>query len=425
MIGKMAPWDGVAARLAGWLPRQRWFAGGGSAIAALEPIERIELGGGVALLLADVTVAGGETARYALPLDDGNEDGLAREAARRIWWDRLAAGASLAGERGRLAFEPVRPLGAAAGSRMLGAEQTNSSVLYTGPDGAPWRLLKFFRRLQAGENPDFEVPRALAAHTRFRHVPEALGRIVYRSGAEMFVLAALTAYVPNHGDGWAHALALLRDGAGARLETELELLGRRTAELHAALASMKDVEGFAPEPVTLEDRERWRQRALEGARTAALAPYAALLRPWRERLAAGDWDRLGLGHVVGAAKTRIHGDYHLGQTLRTDDDFVIFDFEGEPARPIAERRRKGSPWQDVAGMLRSLHYAAHTTAQPAWAAAARAAFLRGYLANGRAPAPELRFFEREKAVYELAYELAYRPAWKETPSAGLKELLSL
>ncbi len=421
MIGGMAPVEQIAA----WLPQQRWFAGRGAAIAAVEWVDAIEVGGGAAVLLVDVTAAGREKARYALPLRDGDLEGLASDAVRQAWFARLAAGTARAGERGRLEFEPVRALGEAAGSRLLGAEQSNSSVLYTDAQGAPRWLLKFFRRLQAGENPDFEVPRALAAHTAFRNTPEALGRIVYRAGGEMFVLAALSAFVANRGDGWEYTLTRLRKGEGAALEAELERLGQRTAELHAALAAMAGVEGFAPERVTADDRERWRRRALEGAQAAVLAPYADLLRPWRERLAAADWARLGLGEAVGRVKTRIHGDYHLGQVLKTETDFVIFDFEGEPARPMAERRQKGSPWQDVAGMLRSLHYAAHTAGQPAWAAAARSAFLRGYTGGGHPPAPELRFFEREKAVYELAYELAYRPAWREIPLAGLKELLAL
>ncbi len=421
MIGGMVPLERIAA----WLPRQRWFAGRGAAVTAVETVDTVELGSGVAMLLVDATPEGRETARYALPLYGGGLDGLASEAARQAWFARLAAGATLAGRHGHLAFEPVRPLeAAAAGSRLLGAEQSNSSVLYTAADGAPRWLLKFFRRLQAGENPDYEVPRALAAHTAFRNTPEALGRIVYRTNGEMYLLAALSAFVANRGDGWEYALARLRRGEGAALEVELELLGRRTAELHAALGGMAGVEGFAPEPITAGDRERWRRRALAGAQSAALAPYAAVLAPWRERLAAADWQPLGLGAVVGAVKTRIHGDYHLGQVLRTDDDFMIFDFEGEPVRPIEERRRKGSPWQDVAGMLRSLHYAAHTARQPLWAAAARAAFLRGYLSMGQTPAPELSFFEREKAVYELNYELSYRPAWKDIPLAGLGELLA-
>jgi predicted trehalose synthase len=418
MIDAMTP----VTQLAEWLPRQRWFAGGGVAPSEVAIADEVDLGNGTALLLVDVAGPDGAGSRYALPLSGGDLEGLAGEPARQFWWNCLAAGASIAGSYGRIDFDPVQALGMASGSRLLGAEQSNSSVLYVDVKFAPWRLLKFFRRLQPGENPDYEVPRALAAHTHFRNVPEALGRAVYRKGAEMFVIAALSAYVPNHGDGWTHALARLRNGEAAALERALELLGRRTADLHAALASMKDVEGFAPERVTMEDRERWRRRALAGAQAPALAPFAERLRPWCEWLAAGDWQRLGLGSVVGTVKTRIHGDYHLGQVLWTGSDFMIFDFEGEPARPMNERRRKGSPWQDVAGMLRSLHYAAHTAGQPAWTAAARAAFLGGY---GAPPPPELAFFEREKAVYELAYELSYRPAWKNIPLAGWDELLAM
>ncbi|MGH9468577.1 MAG: maltose alpha-D-glucosyltransferase, partial [Terriglobales bacterium] len=164
---------------------------------------------------------------------------------------------------------------------------------------------------------------------------------------------------------------------------------------------------------------------------AAAAPDAALLARWRGQLEQG---QDGLAALAGCQKIRIHGDYHLGQTLKADGDFFLFDFEGEPARPLAERRRKGTALQDVGGMLRSFGYAAHTAAQPEWEGAARAAFLKAYRAAiadapvRLAPAEDggfaaaCRFFEREKAVYELAYERNNRPEWVSIPLAALRRM---
>ncbi|MGH9518569.1 MAG: phosphotransferase, partial [Terriglobales bacterium] len=238
-----------------------------------------------------------------------------------------------------------------------------------------------------------------------------------RPDGESYALAGLQAYVPNRGDGWAHVLRQLSDGTAT--QAELRLLGHRTAELHQALTAVTGSD-FAPEAITADDVEHWRRRAWAGVEAAALLPYRELLAPWREGLLHGG------GGTMQGLKHRIHGDFHLGQVLRTlTDDWVIFDFEGEPARPMAERRRKGSPLQDVAGMLRSFSYAAHTSGQISWEAEARAEFLGGYAGvAGAVCESTLRFFEMEKAVYELAYELAHRPDWVAIPLAGIRALMA-
>lgn len=396
----LAGWDRARQEaLATWLPQQRWYAAKGEAISG---VEQIEAAGPLEIIR--VTTATGAADYLLSAVEDEN--------ARAEWLDLLARGARLEGAHGAVEFEPLAELQPGGSSRPLGAEQSNTSILYLDGAGAPRWVLKLFRRLQAGENPEFELPQALAA-AGFTHVAAPLGRVVYQPiEGEAVTLAVLGPFIANQGDGWEYVLRELR--GGATLERELRQLGQRTRELHEALGGLGG-EAFAAEPVTAADVARWRERARAALAAQELAPYQALLGPWRESLNSS----AATGLATGLQKTRIHGDFHLGQTLRTADDFVIFDFEGEPVRPIAERRRKGSPLQDVAGMLRSLDYAAATAPAPeGWGERARAAFLKGY---GVVAAPELlRFFELEKAVYELSYELRHRPAWVPVPRTYLE-----
>ncbi|MGH9475198.1 MAG: maltokinase N-terminal cap-like domain-containing protein [Terriglobales bacterium] len=404
--------------LAAWLPRQRWYGAKNVRIESVRVVEHRDV-----LALVEVVPAGQGPQVYAVPELAG--EGLGSEAVRQRWWELLRQQQTA----GKFRFETLGALGAIGGSRLLGAEQSNTSVLYSDLAGAPRWILKLFRRVQEGENPDFEIPRALLRHTKFGNVPAAAGRLLYGGAA---TLAVAQEFVSNQGDGWDYVLGRLRAGAGAALLPEMEQLGRRTAELHTALASIAGEADFAPEAITEEDVERWRQRALAGANAAA-AEDQALIEPWRQRIESGP---AGLDGLLGCQKIRIHGDYHLGQTLKTAGDFYLLDFEGEPARPLAERRRKGTVLQDVAGMLRSLGYVAHTADQGSWEAPAREAFLAGYravietapvslVARGAAAfTAACSFFECEKAAYELAYERNHRPDWVRLPIAALRHLLA-
>jgi maltose alpha-D-glucosyltransferase/alpha-amylase len=286
------------------------------------------------------------------------------------------------------------------------------------------------------------------------------------AAGETATLSVLQGFVTNDGDGWRHVLrALSRDATSARRATpddplvrEIRELGRVTGELHAALAADSADPAFAPEPITAEDAARWTSgiaAALDRASSNADRGDPELARALRGLSARGDGItaiRAGLDLLAagGAHKIRCHGDYHLGQVLKTRDSFVVIDFEGEPGRPIAERRAKQSPLRDVAGMLRSLNYAVNTVgregeignrAQAAiwlerWERLARDAFLDGYTsATRRSPVrlvppwrDELRRacapFEIDKACYELAYELDNRPDWVAIPLAGLSRLLA-
>jgi maltose alpha-D-glucosyltransferase/alpha-amylase len=381
-------------------------------------------------------------------------------------------------------------------SRASTAEQSNTSIRFDD------RLfLKLFRRLQAEENPDVEMGRFLTEIANFTRIPPFLGEIAMSSpGSQKTTVAMLQGLVPNQGDGWQWFLDELSlwlvtvagqpapaisqtpefQGSGeappeklAEAQSTLRaaaLLGRRTAEMHLALASSADLPAFAPEPMTAEDLaldaeriEAQLKSTLEALKLKlatlddATTDAAGLLLSRRPELIRRVRSIAAL--ESSGQRIRIHGDYHLGQTLRTadakspdgDDDFVLIDFEGEPARPIEERRRKQSPLKDVAGMLRSFSYVAFAavdhfvgsergSADPdalaAWAHwwqnAASAEFLRTYrdaVARNPAllPAPEpaqalLKVYLLEKALYEVLYELNSRPGWLRIPMHGILAL---
>src|SRR3984893_17340307 len=378
--------------------------------------------------------------------------------------------------------EAVRP-------KLLTGEQSNSSVIYGNRV-----ILKFFRRIEEGENPDLEIGRFLTEKARFPHVPRIAGWIEYRllhGGAA--TQAILQEFTPNQGDAWRYALKTLSafyedaadspsgqssgpglprseerrqfsSGPMARLLADIALLGKRTAELHLALSSETNDTAFAPEPFTMQF-----QRKLEGSfaeltrRTlrllrARLPDVSPEHRDQSRKIIEREQDTLQrfrklLSAPIDAMRIRIHGDYHLGQVLYTGSDFVIIDFEGEPARPLAERRIKQSPLQDVAGMLRSFHYAAFAPllAQPmgspvspgriaklshwaeAWSRCAANRFLGQYYeTSGAARYLPAGVQERTKlldvhllakAIYELGYELNNRPAWVGLPLEGISRLL--
>jgi trehalose synthase-fused probable maltokinase len=385
----------------------------------------------------------------------------------------LAHGASFAGSES--AEWRIAPVGAGAGtgaegivdvpSRVVGGEQSNTSVVY-----GERAICKLFRKLEPGENPDVEITRFLTTRTTFRHTPELLGTIHFRGAdGETCVAGMLSRYLPKATDGWEYALGRLRTYLRAPGATEpanpfaaeAERLGAITRELHEALASDPASPEFTPELVTARDIDAWAgdaRRSIDGAlellraraggldaKTAAMARAIAgrrddVLDRLEEIVAAvrtgGDGAGGASGAGIAAHKVRHHGDYHLGQVLRTaDGDWMIIDFEGEPARPLAVRRAPSSPLRDVAGMVRSLAYAAATGAAEVggvgvnptvevraarWERDARGAFLAGY--GAAADDPLLALFEVEKVFYELSYELNNRPAWAWIPLRGVAKL---
>jgi maltokinase len=463
----------------GWLPRQRWFAGKGrpitdialaSATRLAPPGEgadgtpglvhlllRVEQGtpdgaaGGGAdgaehdgagspaspdvrcyqLLLGTThTVPPVPSAAVIGRLDGGAHDGLlvfdalhdARLAGRLLG---LIDGEARFGE---LAFR--RASGTEIPERLeprVGtAEQSNTSVVF-----GDALILKMFRQVSPGINPDLELTLALAAVGNSR-VPAPVGWIesTWPGGGgtpqgQPVTLGLLQRFLPGSADGWELALASVPDGD---FTAESYLLGQATAEVHTALARAL--------PVVVLGEQQIRHLAEGMARRLETAAAAVPdLRPYRTSLRTAFQDLAALGRDGRTlAAQRIHGDLHLGQVLRTTDGWVLLDFEGEPAQPIAERRRPQPAVRDVAAMLRSFDYAArHHGAGPRaerWAERNRTAFCSGYAAvsaatDGQDPAVErvlMRAFEIDKAVYEALYEARHRPTWLPIPMSAIERL---
>jgi malto-oligosyltrehalose trehalohydrolase len=340
-------------------------------------------------------------------------------------------------------------------------EQSNTSIRI-----GERAILKVIRKVETGIHPELEICRFLSDEDDFAATPKLLGWMELAGDTEKdaCTLSILQAFAPNQGDGWSWMLQRLGEGAeGYDLALDeatawLQRLGTRTAEMHKAFARESKDPAFAPQAVTADDVGRWGAAAQALARRAldGLALHRGRLSPAaqgiadsliarRERIAA-KLDRL-LPQPGCFMQTRHHGDFHLGQVLVTGGDAAIIDFEGEPMRPLAERRAKHAPLRDVAGLLRSLSYATAAAGRDlpdgapdaalgrlaAWEEKASQAFFNAYLAAAEdtaslpAEAGEckrtVRFFMLEKAFYEIAYELANRPEWVEVPLRGVLGLI--
>ncbi len=326
-------------------------------------------------------------------------------------------------------------LGERSETRPMGAEQSNTSVVIDE------RLsLKVYRRIEAGVNPELEILRFLTERG-FDHIAALEGYISYEGRPLEATLAILQQFIPSQGDGWELALDTLASDPGW-LPAHTRRLGEVTAELHNALASDPADPHFAPEEPSTEALALISASIDEEIEQVFAAlpdiPAVASVRGRGEEVR----DRLrALTHIGSVGRViRHHGDYHLGQALRTnDEDWLILDFEGEPARSVPERRRKRSPLRDVAGMLRSFAYAASASeiqrgvkAPDGWEQECRTEFIEGYLHTVDAALlpPDrksierlLTVFELEKAVYELRYELGNRPDWVSIPVAGILRML--
>jgi len=452
--------------LAQFLIGRRWFAAKTRGIGATAVLDwaTLEPDGPLVLVLLEV-----DDDHYYLPVAVAREAGpgtIARLGEDAVVVDAhedprfgrrllaaIASSRSIPGRAGRFHFRPTpgwafppdpdRQL-----VRPLSGEQSNTSVVI-----GPGLVLKSLRRPQPGINPDLEITRFLTTRTRFRQVPRLAGWLEYEGADGPATLGLLQEFVDNAGDGWTHVIATLKAPAGALepgLLEDVRRLGAITAGLHAALAADASDPDFRPEPITREDVEGWARAVVRDLAAGDLAHALAespALRGHPPRTVARALAMLE--PLTRTVKIRGHGDYHLGQVLKTRDGFVIIDFEGEPARPVAERRLKHSALRDVAGMLRSLDYAAHAVAfgrpEPdrtdalaaltAWEARARRAFLDGYrAAAAESPIPLVppaeaalleacAAFELEKACYELRYELNNRPDWASIPLAGITRIL--
>ncbi|MFP3914754.1 MAG: putative maltokinase, partial [Actinomycetota bacterium] len=511
--------------LASDLPHRRWFRSKAHTIRQVEIVDVLPVAAdGPRLVVADVDYVDQDAETYILPLGmvSGDEaewiqahepervvaevtgpeetravvvDAMTDEIVGRTLLDLARTRRRLRGSRMELSGTGSRLRGRAldAPLTLLGAEQSNTSVAF-----GEELILKLFRKLEWGENPDIEISRYLTEQGRFGAIAPVRGVISGQLDGDTVSVAVVQDYVPNQGDAWSYAVdlvgnfvdqvAAMPDGGtadpgrirhpldlvGAEAPDSLaelvnlalpaaELLGRRTGEMHRALAASTDDPSFAPEAMSTLYQRSLYQGMRSGVREtfALLRRRRSALEEDTRSLAAEVLDREGeilerLRQVstekIAASRTRIHGDYHLGQVLFTGNDFVIIDFEGEPLRPLTERRIKRSPLRDVAGMIRSYHYAAragllkrveegvigrdHSEIAPlepwvdAWFQWTAAAFLQAYLQEvGGTPIlpPEeghirvlLDAYLLEKAVYELGYELNNRPDWVPIALSGIR-----
>jgi maltose alpha-D-glucosyltransferase/alpha-amylase len=515
--------------LVGYVRHRRWFAGKARRLKSAQISDLVPVPGAVGgAYVADVVIsyAEGDPDTYQLPLAYANTAEAPHILER--WPHSAIAWVRLHGEEGRgLIYDALGPpafaeavLGAiarrrrAAGGRgtLIGsttrafvrlrgpetvrleaalsvAEQSNNSVVF-----GERLILKVFRRLEEGVNPELEVGRFLTEKTSFGQIAPLAGSLEYRRDAgEPITLAVLQGYVPNQGDAWQYTLntlarffqgeelllsepppipnTVLQASAGelpeaaartigAYLESA-RLLGRRTAELHMALASDPTDPAFAPEPITPQD-----QRSIYQSMSGLSMRSTDLLRSQLSKLPQDAREdarqvlelepriasifKKFLGRRQHTTRIRIHGDYHLGQVLYTGHDFVIIDFEGEPTRTLYERRLKRLALRDVAGMLRSFDYASQAALRSDhiaselvprlrtwgrfWVASVSAAFLRSYLASAGTASfvpqasddldLQLTTMLLEKALYELRYELNMRPDWVRIPLRGILEVVS-
>jgi maltokinase len=358
------------------------------------------------------------------------------ELARRIL-ELVRTDSTLETGEATIVFRPTGELPAELDEvRPMGAEQSNSSLVVD-----EHVVLKLYRRIAPGMNPELEVLRFLTERG-FEHTAALQGYVSYEGRPLEATLAILQEFVPAEGDGWELALDTLARGEPDWLPDRARRLGQVTALLHNALASDPSDPHFAPEDPSTEALALLSASIDEEIEHVfASLPDSPALEPVRGRgEEVRDHLRLltNIGHVGRVIRT--HGDYHLGQALWTEaESWVVLDFEGEPARSVPERRRKTSPLRDVAGMLRSFAYAASAAriqreVEPPedWEQRCRSEFLDGYLETADpALLPSSRdqterlltVFELEKAVYELRYELHNRPDWVAIPVAGILRML--
>lgn len=455
--------ESLVARLASWLPRARWFAGkDGDGADGVSIHDEVVVPAGN-LLLVDAVTAAGPPQRYVVAVDDGGVD-TAASPAFAAWLLRVVRGGlrvetTRGTIRGRYvdaaAAEAWPDTAAITTVRPLGADASNTSVLVSF-GGTPRELVvKLFRRCRPGIQPEVEVGEFMTTQAAWPGTPRLRGWLEYvpnDPAEEPTVLATIHDAVPDCVSAWDRLGALVAGGGlhgppgRDHLRAIVARLGAATAEMHAAFASRPDIPAFAPEPATTR---HWRVEA-EGmvARLAAVAhlarsqadrhPEPARSRLLRFAAREGEFaDRLRRLSVFPAdlCLIRIHGDYHLGQVLLdVADKPTVIDFEGEPGRPLADRRAKAAACRDVAGVCRSFDYLLRHAAMHGggpWRAdnlrLLETTFLTAYAstAAGRCwwPARDadrlLDAFTLDKAIYELAYEIHHRPDWIEVPLAAL------
>ena len=496
--------------LPGWMMKSRWFSGKANKLRSVTIRDWIPLGiddEAARLLFVDTTYLDAPAQTYLLPLHiSGGEEArrllkdfprlvLTRLGGDTVLHDafederfrsdlltliakegHVGRGATLLKGHAGAALSGLVDIKTPVPSRPLSVEQSNSSIVYDNK-----LFLKLYRKVEEGINPDAELIRHLSEVRHFASVPAYCGSLEYQvPRSEARSIGLLVASVPNEGDAWKHALdsvgryfdrvleskppkiesALLEEFIGGAYPDRVRMLAQRTAEMHLALAGDSDDPALAPEPFTgLYQRSLYQSMRATTRRMTQLAQKRVDSLPEAHRAELSRLPKLE-GEIlrrqakvlkkIDTLRIRVHGDFHLGQVLNTGKDFIILDFEGEPIRSLGERRMKRSALKDVAGMIRSFHYAAYsglwqqssqrgddaTFLEPwaeAWSRVISQLYLKSYLlAVGNAPflpADEesikvlLEAHLLEKAAYEVDYELSHRPDWAILPARGIRGIL--
>ncbi len=475
-----ALWQTIAAELPAYLERQRWYGDKTRSIRDLELIDAATIdveGERIVLAIIGIAYAEGDDRRYFVPLTlhstpspERSTIAIHTQSGASLWVQDAPAdmafrnfladagrGIAVPGQHGIFDFEPWQlddmpfHLDSATQSAPSALEQSNSSIAY-----GMQAMAKLYRRIEPGQNIEVDMNRFLALVAHLKAVPGLIGCATYRGSVGTLPLVLVQQHAGEHRDCWTVLTEMLRQGDPTSLDL-VAGLGRVTGEMHVALSGASVASPLAPEPITRDDIGIWKRSFLAAAdstdrlvrdraselnrrSSAAARNHLATARDWTTEAEAFDL-------LEGLYKTRVHGDYHLGQVLYTADQrLLIIDFEGEPQRSGHERAAKYSPLRDVAGMLRSLTYA-RGFAEPVhggsagladrswleeWEQDARARFLDAYRSVTSAAAVPIRpaqsndfaralaVLETEKALYEIRYELNSRPDWAWLPLESLR-----